>query len=936
VAITFDEKGRMWVVEMIDYPRGPKEGEAPRSRIRILSDADGDGRFEVSRLFADQLLFATGIQLWRGGAIVTLAGRVAWFKDTDGDDRADVEETWFTGFAEQNSQLRANHPTFGLDNRVSIANGLRGGDVIAVKSDWKSDAKPLSISGRDFRFDPNSGRYEAMSGIGQFGLTFDDFGNRFVCSNRNPCQHVVLEDEHLRRNPDLAAGAVMHDVSPAAELSRVYSLSRAWTTSTLHAGQFTAACGVTIYRGDMLPTAYRGNSFTCEPTGSLVHRDVLKPDGATFRAEQSSKKSEFISSPDDWFRPVNLANGPDGALYVVDMYRAVIEHPDWVPDELKNRPDERFGEDRGRIYRIVPSNSGKRSVTKPSHATAHTSELVQLLEHPNSWHRETAARLLYEQQDESAGAALKKLLRESRSPLGRIHALWALEGFGQLDSDLLVELLARETDSRVAEQGLRLSERRIRADAKLQNAVLNFDRNRGDARLDFQLALTLGEVAAERDAVAALAMLGLDRSEDVWTRKAIASSAAGKASLLFERLVNGLTVRQNWDQPGVASLMEEVATLVGTATENKNSVKALDDIGFISLYYGVKSRPVASVLFRSLIGLGNGLARQGVSLADQLPKQSEPSRALLDTILTRAADVAASTKDDAGFRKEAIAVLRFVPSSKSKNALRELATSEPDQSVRLAAIDVLSTAADPEIGKSLVAEFAAQTPTVKRAILEALLQTEPQTLVLLGEVQAGRIRASEIDPVRWSQLAKHRNGEISVQAKSLYDASLPADRQKVLAEYQKALSLKSDTKRGRDVFAKNCAGCHRIGEIGVNVAPDIADSRTQQPSQLLTSILDPNRAVDNNYFSYTVVMLDGKVHSGVIASETSASITLRQQENRTLELLRRDIEEVRSNGVSLMPVGLEKNVTVEQMADLIDFIKNWRYLDGSVPAVLGK
>jgi putative heme-binding domain-containing protein len=203
--------------------------------------------------------------------------------------------------------------------------------------------------------------------------------------------------------------------------------------------------------------------------------------------------------------------------------------------------------------------------------------------------------------------------------------------------------------------------------------------------------------------------------------------------------------------------------------------------------------------------------------------------------------------------------------------------------------------------------------------------------MLLDEIEAGRIRTSEIDVSRSMRLTKHGDKEIRTRAAKLFASAAPADRKNVLEQYGKALSLSADANRGREVFRKNCTSCHRIGDLGVNVAPDIADSRTRTPASLLTDILDPNRAIDNNYFSYTVVTLDGKVHTGIIAAETASSITLRQQENKTLSLLRQDIEEMRSNGVSLMPVGLEKEITVEQMADLISFIKNWRYLDGRVP-----
>ena len=388
VAVRFDERGRMWVVEMRDYPHGPPDGEEPLSRIKVLEDQDGDGRFETSRVFADKLLFATGLQPWRGGVIVTLAGRVAYLKDSDGDGRADQNETWFTGFAEQNTQLRANHPRFALDNHIYIANGLRGGSVVGTRG---SDNRPVSLSGKDFRFHPTTFSYEAVTGVGQFGLTFDDFGNRFVCSNRNPLLQIVLEDRFIRRNPSFAPTAATHDVATAGAESRIYAISRAWTTSNLHAGQFTAACGVLIYRGDALPSEFYSNGFTCDPTGNLVHREIVRPEGSIFVSKPAREGVEFLASDDEWFRPVNLSNGPDGSLYVVDMHRAVIEHPQWMPEELKERPDLLLGADRGRIYRV-------RAATAPHHpqpelGSATSGQLATLLEHGNAWHRETASAI---------------------------------------------------------------------------------------------------------------------------------------------------------------------------------------------------------------------------------------------------------------------------------------------------------------------------------------------------------------------------------------------------------------------------------------------------------------------------------------------------------------------------------------------------------------
>ncbi|HEX3869060.1 MAG TPA: PVC-type heme-binding CxxCH protein, partial [Pirellulales bacterium] len=278
VAARFDEDGRLWVVEMRDYPEGWPEGPAPRSRIVMLEDLDNDGRYETSHVFADKLLFATGVQPWKRGIIATVAGKIVYMKDTDGDGRADVMENWFEGFAQENPQLRANHPRFALDNRVYVATGLKGG---AAESKRTPGADAVPLRSRDFRFDPLGTMAEAITGPGQFGVTFDDYGNRFEVSNRNPLFQLVLADRYLERNPLFAVTDVKQDVAASGDASRVFAISQSWTTSILHAGQFTAACGTDIYRGDALAGCY-GNSFTCEPTGNLVHREVLSPAGATF------------------------------------------------------------------------------------------------------------------------------------------------------------------------------------------------------------------------------------------------------------------------------------------------------------------------------------------------------------------------------------------------------------------------------------------------------------------------------------------------------------------------------------------------------------------------------------------------------------------------------------------------------------------------------
>ncbi len=935
VAIAFDASGRMWVAEMADYPNGPKEGEPPQSRIRVLEDRDGDGYFENARVFADQLLFANGVHPWRDGVIATIAGEVVFLRDTNGDGTADFQETWYSGFQQENPQLRANHPTFALDNQIYVANGRRGGDVIAVKSDWKTNSAPISISGMDFRFDPIKGGYTAVTGNGQFGLTFDDYGNRFVCSNRNPCTHVVLEDRYLQRNPLLAVRSAVADVSAVGADSRVYAISRTWTTSNLHAGQFTAACGVTMYRGNALPKEFYGNSFTCEPTGNLVHRDVHKANGATFRSQPGRSGIEFLASRDEWFRPVNMANGPDGALYLVDMYRAVIEHPQFMPIELKNRPDLELGRDRGRIYRIVSKKPATRSQTRPAQNLneSTTERLVELLEHSNGWHRETAARLIYERQENAAIEPLKDLFQNTKSPKAKIHALWALAGLNALTRTEVSDGLA-STDPRVVEQAIRLAEPSLENDASILNAVLQHCTHQ-DGRVRFQVALSLGEATRERELASQMGQLAIQSASDPWTRIALATAFPTKPGLLLQETLRQVSTARPQAIQRMIPFVTEMAELVGASLD-------ADQIRVVALSISEMPSKAAvsagdgnlhNLQFAITKGLGRGLQRRGKSLASFINGSGHEE--LFRDVFRRASQIAESRGASNEERLYALSVIEFADVSHVRSTLLVLADEQETPAIRIAGIRALSKDRDPQTADLLLSGFRQQTPSVRRAIIDVMLSNTSRLRSLLSEIENENVSRSEIPIGRIGRLTEHRDPEIRNRARTIFADATPADRLEVLKDYRRCLTLDSDPVRGKAVFAKHCAACHRIAGVGVDVAPDIADSRTRTPDALLTNILDPNRAIDNNYFSYTVVTSAGLVLTGIISGETASSVTLKQQEGKTVTILRQDIEEMRSNGVSLMPVGLEKNISIDEMGDLISFIKNWRYLNGQVPIDIG-
>src|SRR5262249_19897903 len=392
------------------------------------------------------------------------------------------------------------------------------------------------------RFRPETpGSLEPMSGGGQYGLAADDWQQWFTATNNQHLRHIVLPDHYLRRNPAQAVPAVTLDIPDHGAACKVHRISpfETWrvertkrrasgrdaqrypSTELVPGGYITSSCSPVVYTADLFPESYRGNTFICDPANNLIHRDVLVPNGATFVAQRGDVDCEFLASTDNWFRPVFLAIGPDGAIYVLDFYREVIETPLSLPDDIKAKLNVESRK-RGRIWRIVPDGEQVRSRKRPQLRKAPTEQLVQQLADANSWWRLTAQRLLIERQDKSAVKLLHQLARDSDSPVGRAHALWTLHGLNALEDDEIVRALA-DKSAGVREQGLRLAEDRIARSDNVLQATLPLKAD-PSPRVRFQLAFSLGE-SPSAEATAALAHLAKHNGESPWIQTAVLSSA---------------------------------------------------------------------------------------------------------------------------------------------------------------------------------------------------------------------------------------------------------------------------------------------------------------------------------------------------------------------------------------------------------------------------
>jgi putative membrane-bound dehydrogenase-like protein len=931
VAIAFDEDGRLYVAEMRGYPNaGVATGNITSGRVKLLEDRDGDGFYEKSTIFADGLRFPTAVMPWKGGLLVAIAPDIAYFEDTDGDGKADRRTVLYTGFDLSNIQQLVNGLQWGLDNWVY---GCAGGAGGSIRSAEKSDRPAVELRGRGIRFHPEEpGSLEPTTSGGQFGLAADDWEQWFTATNSQHLRHLVLPDHYLRRNPALPVNAVTLDIPDHGAACKVERISpfEGWrvertrrrkegpdaqrfpSTELVPGGYITSACSPVVYNARLFPAPYRGSTFVCDPANNLVHRDVLVPRGATFTARRGETGCEFLASTDTWFRPVNLTVGPDGALYVVDFYREVIETPLSLPDDIKKKLNlESRG--RGRIWRIVPD--GTRAAPKPALRKAAVEELVKHLDNPNSWWRLTAQRLLVERQDAAAVKPLRELAHSAASPPGRAHALWTLQGFKALD-EALIERALQDPAAGVCEQALRLAEPRLASSDRLRVAVAALADD-PSPRVRFQLAFTLGE-ADSPETTAALAKVARRDLGDPWTQTAVLSSTTRSAPALLEELVRD----QDFTGGATGAHLEFLARLAALVAARPGEA----DLARALKLLGQGSEGAAPWQVAILRGLGQGLRnspRPLNRLFEEPPPSLKEAVELARPFFKRAAAVAQDNKRPIGERVAAANLLAAGPFATASPALREMLRPENPNELQLASVRALSAHDHAEVAELLLAGWSSYSPVLRREVLEALFARTNRVGRLLDAIEHKKIHVGQLEPFRVQQLRNHRDTRLRRRAEVLLAGQAAPERQRIVTDYRSALDLKADAARGKALFKKTCATCHRLENEGVEVGPDLlAALRNKTPEALLVDILDPSREVDPRFLNYVVTTKTGRLLTGMIAAETASSITLRRAEKAEDTILRADIDEVQATAQSVMPEGLEMQLSKQDVADVIAYLQS--------------
>ena len=928
VDMVFDEYGRAYVAEMRDLPDDPPPGKPARGRIRLLEDTDGDGRADKATIFAGNTMHASGLFPWNGGLIVPASPDILYFKDTDGDGKADVREVWFTGFFHGNPEAQITNPRLGPDGWLYFSNtGAEG----LIKSPKYPKHPAVQLRGFDFRYHPTRGVFEAVSGTAQFGSTIDDWGNRFISQNTTHLRHVVLPRSYLARAPMMESATSMND--PYGEYTRrMYPLTepQEWRVlrtqmrqqrfdelkngrTEILAGFFSGATGSTIYSGDAWPEEYRGSIFTGDVSANLVRRDILTPDGATFIARPAprteSLKKEFLASTDQWFRPTCFANGPDGNLYVTDMHREFIETPVSIPEEIRKKMNFYSGDTLGRIYRIVSKRSKTKRGVRVELGKATTAELVNTLENPNGWHRDTAHRLLLERMDKAAAVpALKEKALKSTSAPARLRALYLLSDYGALEAATVAAAL-KDSQREIREHAIRLAE----GFPSLENNILALTADL-DPLVQFQLAFTLGNLKSPA-AKPALVELAARQQADRWIRPAVLSSVAAYPGEFFDKLQA---------KGGVAKEMTGgLGALIGSRKdprEIRNFVSSLarandPNPGLAGLARGLKLAGARSLQAPGMEGALIGYLDSGNEAAWDVARHFD-----MPGLIDRAAKEALSATTPLSKRVLAVGALRGANFAKAMPVVQAVLASNPPPEVQSAAILALSSFEDPGVAPALLGFWKSFSPEGRSKAVGALLAQKDRIPILLDALETNKMEINALETGARNRLLELGDPKLLERARKILQ-SAGGDRQKVVTAYQDTLALKGNTGHGKQVFEDACSRCHLPRKQGGRIGPDLSGINMKTKDELLTAILNPSAAIEQRFVNYLITATDGRMYDGVLANETPGAVTLRGGAEEDITILRSQIQEIRASSISLMPEDMEKTLSKQDLADVIAYLR---------------
>jgi len=909
VAMTFDERGRIWITESLEYPR--RRAGVGRDRIKILEDTDGDGKADKFTIFAEGLNIPSGIAVGHGGVWVANSPDLLFLQDTDGDGKADKREVIVSGFGRSDTHELPNSLSWGPDGWLYGWNGVFNPSSIAYRG------KTYDFTCAIFRIHPKTRDFELYceGTSNPWGLAWDREGSAFASA----C--VIDHLWHLTET-----GYYHRQGGPYPPFT--------WKIESIvdHEHQKAAYCGLHFYDSDTYPEKYRERLFMGNIHGDCVNVDQLQRKGSTYVA---LKEPDFLSANDAWFMPVSQKTGPDGSLYILDWYDQYHCYQD------ANRDPGGIDRLKGRLYRVRYQETPRRTGFDLSKKT--DDELVALLGSGNGYDRETAQRLLAERETLPINAKLQANALDASLPRRtRMHSLWALISRAAPDPDFLLALLS-DNDSGFRAWGVRAAGNARKVDRRVLEKIVAMAR---DSSPDVQLQVAIASRKVEGiDAIPLLLEVASNCRDDslipkiVWQnlQPLIGDSAEKFSAALdtigqtpgpgfqailpraLERLVSGkvpnakavvsllkrLILARQWDSTKQA--IDAISSRI-----RERSLDRVDSLAIRDEVQGLLTRPETSEVPREISDdLQILLAYWGVAPSIELAKLRFESKSTPESSRLRALDALI-------FAAEIRPVLNQVRAA--------LTGSHRGGSVefRGKVLSALGALESPDVAPIVLEMYPGLEPELKPRAVELLSQRPAWSLALLDAIGAGKVAASAVNLNQARKLQASRDPKVVAAAKlrlGIVREGRNPQREQVIRQMKQFLDANpGDPFAGKAVFTRVCAQCHKIYGEGQDVGPEISQNGRASFDQLLSNVFDPSLVIGLSYQGTTVATSDGRVLTGLVVEDNAQRIVLKLQGGKVESLARAQVEEVKVSSLSLMPEDLEKQLKPQELADLFAFI----------------
>lgn len=912
VAMTIDEMGRFWITESFEYPR--REPGKGRDRIKVLEDTDGDGKCDKVTVFAEGLNIPSGIAVGHGGVWVANAPDILFMQDTDGDLKADKIEVVVTGFGRDDTHELPNSLTWGPDGWLYGLNGVFNPSRIEYRG------KTYEFTCALFRIHPMTRDFEVFceGTSNPWGVAFDPDGSAFISA----C--VIDHLWHL-----VETGYYHRQGGPYPPFT--------WKIESIvkHKHQKAAYCGITWFDSDAYPPEYRDRLYMGNIHGGCINVDEVTRDGATYFGKPND---DFLTANDAWFMPVVQKTGPDGCLYILDWYDRYHCYQD------ANRDPAGIDRLKGRLYRVRYNETPR---AKPFDLSKESDEeLVARLGSPNVYYRELAQRILSERVMAREGhplvARLLQLAVDGSAPAKqRRHALFVVAASGKLNDEQYATLLSH-SEAWVRAWGVRIAGNQHKVGAPTLQTITKLANDPSpDVRL--QVAIASNKVTG-LDAQELLMQVAAASGEDVLIPKVVwqnllphLASDAGKAVAiasrddkrqtkgviaLLPRMVDRVLAEA---RPDADLLGRLVSLLVEGGDSCRESAERCFDILASKMQTGEISKEEGQRVRDSLASVIERVRKRGGEDSLYAPATLVAAMGMDNDSLLEVVDWVTDSKRPDKVRTGALRVLisRGVKDSGAL-AVKLLGDKTSSKGLRQEVIRLLTTSGDPTIGPGLAAAYDGQEADLRPQLIELLTSRAAWSMALIDAVKDGKIPASVVNSNQVRKMLQTKDEELTSRVTQVWGSvRLERDpaRDEVIASVRKLLrERKGDPHKGIAVYNKVCGQCHKLYGEGQEVGPDITLNGRSSFEQLLSNVFDPSRTIGPSYQARTVVTGDGRILTGLLAEDNERRVVLKVQGGKQEIIPRDDIEELAISPLSLMPEGLEKQVTEEELVDLFAYL----------------